>query len=351
MESKSELNELDVELAYNELAGELQYNVAQYFPPATLTGYALASKGHFKLFKPLLDQVKRNYAQRVGIHDFLLHVVRGEHEAVKAMLAKNIRLLFIRGEVKDCSGRTFTNISGFEYALWALDKHMWTTMIECIPLNEEGSKKIIEILLYQYKKINTEGITYQFEEKTITKNKEKTIIEIKEKTISEKHFDFENTIIRALKTQVYLLDTFKFDEKAISMQFIRGVGGAERKFPMHLVYEWCSKIPFTPIPPFISQPPSSRQFFNRETANREDWFEPNSKLGIDFALRKGEAGFRTCSAATDGNCRFAHNDLAAMEDFFEKRTKDLIELKSRLLDKHAAIKPDNQSEVITSGYQ
>lgn len=34
--------------------------------------------------------------------------------------------------VTDCSCRTFFEISCFEYALWAFDKHMWTLMLECI---------------------------------------------------------------------------------------------------------------------------------------------------------------------------------------------------------------------------
>ncbi|VEB35723.1 Uncharacterised protein [Legionella sainthelensi] len=58
----------------------------------------------------------------------------------------------------DCFGREFENISGFEYALWALEKHMWAAMIECIPSNEEG-KKVFARLYAQYNKVNTDGVT------------------------------------------------------------------------------------------------------------------------------------------------------------------------------------------------
>lgn len=79
------------------------------------------------------------------VRKFLLHVVRGEHETLKAMLEENIDLIYRKHEVTDCSGRTF-NISAFEYTLWALDKHMWTLMLECIPKDKKGHVCYIIIL-------------------------------------------------------------------------------------------------------------------------------------------------------------------------------------------------------------
>ncbi|KTD12192.1 hypothetical protein Lgra_0968, partial [Legionella gratiana] len=81
--------------------------------------------------------------------------------------------------VTDLSGRKFTNISGFEYCLWALDKHMWMKMLDCLPKTEEG-EKIKVVLRTQYQRIKETGVTYEHHG-VITQT-------------PEKHFDFEGTI-------------------------------------------------------------------------------------------------------------------------------------------------------------
>src|SRR5436189_271646 len=90
------------------------------------------------LFLPLLTE-----------HKLLHHVVRSDHNAVRALLTKGMGLLFKRKPIIDCSGRIFESISPFEYALWALDKHMWDTMLSCIPQDETGNK-VLRLLQTQY---------------------------------------------------------------------------------------------------------------------------------------------------------------------------------------------------------
>ena len=77
---------------------------------------------------------------KLSLYDFLPAVVRGEYAMVKGPAYLSSLLLLARNEVTDFSGRTFENISGFEYALWALDKHMWAGMISFIPTNAVGRK-------------------------------------------------------------------------------------------------------------------------------------------------------------------------------------------------------------------
>jgi len=193
---------------------------------------------------------------------------------------------------------------------------MWAAMIACIPQNEEG-KRIFELLIAQYNKVKTDGVTYRLSGKTIT----------------EQHFDFENTIIKELQTQVDSINApGEKNWDAIDNQWREGVGGAQKQLPMHVVDEYCSDEPFIPVPKFTSQPKSSKQFYNWTTEKDENWFSVDSKLSVDFAIYKGGRGRRMVSTwagrAFDGA---AVGDAArSMTTLCEVRTQDFINLKSQL---------------------
>lgn len=294
---------------FNELSEELKIETAQSLSNRDLVNLAQTSKYHLALFKPVIDVRK------------LLHqVTRGEHDVVKAMLKQDINLIFKRGKVTDCSGREFENISGFEYALWALDKHMWAAMLECIP--SEEVKKVFAQLIAQYNKVNTDGVTYRLNGKTIT----------------EKHFDFENTIIKELQTHVdSIYAPGAKNRDAINQQWREGIGGAQKKLPMHFVDEYCSKELFHPVPPFTSQPKSLKQFYNWDTEEYENWFSVDSKLSVDFALCKWigdkDRSIGPGSVSTSRSGLFlARRDLVALTVLCKVRTNDFIDLKSQLED-------------------
>ena len=294
---------------FNELPAELKIDTAQNLSNRDLVNLVQTSKYHLSLFQPLLD-----------VRKLLHYVARGDHKAVEAMLKQDMSLIFKRGVVTDCSGREFENISAFEYALWALDKHMWAAMIACIPQNEEG-RKVFARLIAQYNKVNTDGVTYKLNGETIT----------------EQHFDFKNTIIKELQTQVDSINapgTKNWD--AIDKQWREGVGGAQNLFPMHVVYEYCSNKPFYPVPKFTSQPKSSKQFYNLETEKHENWFNADSKLSVDFAIYNAAAGWvvRRAHAIAWRGCRggVCAADLAAVTALCKVRTNDFIDLKSQLED-------------------
>ncbi|WP_045107388.1 hypothetical protein [Legionella hackeliae] len=313
---------------FNELPEALKLETAQNLSTSDLVNLAQTSKYHLALFKPMIN-----------VRKLLNHVVRGEHYAVHSILTEDISLMFKRGKVTDCSGREFENISAFEYALWALDKHMWGRMIRRVPKNEEG-KKTFQILIAQYNKVNTDGVTYKLNGKIIT----------------EKHFDFENTLIKELQTQVNSMNEPGVKNwDAIDNQLREGVGSAQKRLPMHIVDEYCSKEPFDPVPDFISQPISTRKFYIWTTDRDEYWFSGDSKLGSEFAIYKG-----TCFGPVrarpaewltgpwpvqrDVLLRHVSADLVAMKALWEVRTLDLINLKSQLeeqmgLDNHYQIVP------------
>lgn len=251
-----------IELVEDEefLPPELQYQIAEYLPTSEFLNFFEAIQ-YSPLFRPLLDDHQT-------IHFFLQHVVRGEHEAVREMLlTEDIHLIFKRGCVTDCSGRTFESISAFEYALWALDEPMWMTMLECIPQNKEGNQ-VFARLGSQYNKVTTKGVRYSLNGEATTEN----------------HFDFE-LLIQALRTQVELINAPGIkDWDAIDTHWREVVGNAQRDLPMHVVFEYCSNQPFWPLPEFNSEPKSSQQFYNFGTRQYENWFAENSKLGVDFAI-------------------------------------------------------------------
>jgi len=60
---------------------------------------------------------------------FLKLVVEGEQDQAEAMLEENPVLALFPGNVTDLSGRSFNNITGFQYAVWALDSCMWKMML------------------------------------------------------------------------------------------------------------------------------------------------------------------------------------------------------------------------------
>ncbi|HFN0435406.1 TPA: F-box protein, partial [Legionella pneumophila] len=183
----------------------------------------------------------------------------------------------------------------------------------------------------QYNKVNTEGVTYRLNGKTIT----------------EKHFDFKNTIIKELKAQVDSVNAPGAKNwGAIDKQWREGVGGAQKLLPMHVVYEYCSDEPFYPVPQFTAQPNSSKQFFNWDTDKDENWFSVDSRLAVDFAIYKGGGlpWFSRPGSRRKAAPQAPYVDLVALKALCEVRTKDFIDLKSQLeerasLDNHYQIVP------------
>lgn len=67
------------------------------------------------------------------LKEFLRLVAEGEQDKAEAVLKNNLDLALIPGEVTDLSKRTFTGITGFQYAVWALDCRMWTMIRKYLP--------------------------------------------------------------------------------------------------------------------------------------------------------------------------------------------------------------------------
>lgn len=301
------------------LPQELQVATAHHLPNSDLGSVARIAKHYAVLFQTQL-------AVR-----YLLHgVTRGEHDEVRAHLKQNIGWLVQRGWVTDCSGREFKSISAFEYTLWALDKHLWTTLIHCIP-EQEAHPNLWRQLGMQYQHVKTQGVTYVLEGKTIT----------------ESHFDFKNTLIAALQTQVDLYQApGAKDFERMDTQWRQGVGSAQKLLPMHVVAEYCSEESFSAVPQFIAPPTVTKGILNGSTKRYEPWFAGDSKLGVRFAVSKGSRPFaaRTVNALGWLLTQGATRDLAAMRALHTKRTQDFIDLQGHL--EHAITQEPQQTPPI-----
>lgn len=291
---------------FESLPPDLLHKIGTQYLSSDLLNVAKASKNCLKFFQPLLL-----------IQKLLFHSICSEYEAVQSMLKNNLSLILERGNITDRSKRTFVQISAFEHALWALDKHMWASILECIPKNEEG-QEILAALFLQYNKVKNEGVTYI----------------LYGKTIKEPHFDFENTILKELRTQIISINRVRHqDLDAIEKQWIEGVGGAQRLLPEHVVNEYCSNTSFQPTPQFAIPATSLKQFYNWITQEDEPWFAKDSMLGIDFAIHKSPG-----NAAGAIDSAYEHleigsrlmPDFVAIETLYRKRTTDFIELNLQL---------------------
>lgn len=304
---------------FDYLPPEIQTETTCYLSTPDLVHFAMASKRHWTLFEP-----------KVHVLKLLHYAVRGEYDTVQKMLKKDINLIFKKGRVTDCSGRTFENISSFEYALWALDKHMWTKILDCLHQNKE-SKALLVQLCFQYNQVKIKGVTYSLNGKEIT----------------EKHFDFENTIIKELQTQVNLRYAYGTRNwQAIHKQWRGGVGGAQKLLPMHVVYEYCSNDPFDLLPTFPFQPPSVKEVYNLMTRKSENWFAADSKLGMDYAIFKGgrDRPIRSRQVVADeqGDGIAIDVDLDGIRALYRVRTQQFINLEAKLGEQMMV---DNQPEV------
>ncbi|HAT9649720.1 TPA: F-box protein [Legionella pneumophila subsp. pneumophila] len=294
------------EFPFDELPKDIrETEIGQYLKLPDFAHLIQSSKANQTLFKPLLDEQK--------LPTFLHRAVRREDDAVQKILINDPTLLSKRGKVTDCSGRTFENISAFEYMLWALDKHGWTMLLECIP-KTKNNEELVKELLAQYNKVKNEGVTY-------------TLNGIK---ITEQHFDFKNTIIKELQDQVDASNVPNPNWDSIDKQWREGVGGAQKLFPMHVVYEYCSDEPFDPVPKFKSKPKSSSQFYNWITNKLESWVSSDSLLGGEFAIYKAAGEVARAGAVGSRLLVRASCDLVAMKALYEIRTSDFIVLKSTL---------------------
>ena len=222
---------------------------------------------------------------------FLRHIGLGEQDDAESMLKVNCNLASVPGNFTDCAEKQFNQVTGFQYAVWALDWHMWTMITKYMPTYAVKEQLI---------KLDTEGI------------------DVREAGVSD--YTKCNQIswkclIEALHT--YLINHGKLDDRQCSTFWCQQVGGAQLTLPAHVINEY-------------NRP--DRSFYLFPTFNESilprtgcvDWMTKKGNLGIDFAWWRGGNPDKACPD-TDWNGIYMV-DHQALSSLFDIRTEQRAKL-------------------------
>ena len=297
VQAKEETAILSAELEKMELNKDEKPATAKFGRRAEFQSLTTSSLSTFKKNSPssssklILSQHKQIMFPQINEQDltkFLKHVVCGEQDEAEDMLKANPNLAAIHGDFADCAKREFKQATGFQYAVWALDWHMWKMLRKHIPTEET-----IEQLI----KLENEGIDVK-EPKASSYTKTKQVSWQK--------------LIGSL--QMYIDNHEAWSVEQCRDHWCQHVGGAQLTLPAHVIQEYSRKDrSFYPRPKFneIMLPrvedcdiagwfrlPSE---YEREGEwNSYGWptKHDDEKLGKDFAWYRGSCSVRTNTSAT-----------------------------------------------------
>lgn len=157
-------------------------------------------------------EMLKEITSRGEIEQFLGHVARGEQDEAEGMLQKNKALALCSGKLSELSGREFRNITAVQYAVWALDWHMWTMLRKYLP--DAAARAQLEVS-ESGEWLKEHGEFFDL----------KPLIEAYDQTIKEKS-DRETSRPYG-------------DHSAFSITACRQLGNLQRLLPAHVVNEYC----------------------------------------------------------------------------------------------------------------
>lgn len=291
------------------------------------TNTALTCSSLFSLFKP-------NFKSEL-VKKLLVCTAWGQQDEVEKLLKTSPELMLEKTTFTDCSGRTFSNISAFEFVLWALDtRYMATMMFNCLPKNKIGLKLATE-LEKQYYNHQEHGVTYTLEGKVFTEN----------------HFDFK-VLINALQTYIDNYD--KWDWPQRGKHWCTVIGKAQCYLPAHVMQHYCElNVTFYPLPKFeAEQFVRTLKFYNYDNNKEIAWAGTtasslDSVLGDNFGIGRGSDRCPWPSLGAGLGC--AKVDLVTITTLCKVRTLDYLVIPSllaSLFEKSAAVDETPYSCVI-----
>jgi hypothetical protein len=234
-----------------------------------------------KSMKQKMPSSKNALSPETEFQDFYLLklIAYGHRYLANQMISQTPDLLLQRSDVTDYSGRTFKNITAYEYAYWAKDTHA------CRILETHMNAAIKADILKCCQAIEKDGLSYEQYGQVIKHSK---------------HFDF-GPFIKALEQYVagYGRWLTTSDWKAIESAWMM-VGQAQRDVPVHVAHEYCRiDRAFHPTPTFDeAYLPENLTIFNYKTEQEEVWFPLGSSdasgLGINFGIVFAGRGSRKC---------------------------------------------------------
>lgn len=274
-------------------------------------------------FEPALFKTETN----VPTHDISKlpeYVVSRNDEKIHLCLKQTLKSFCDIRNFKDPSERVFTQHSAWEYTLWALDKDVWTMVLDSIPDSTQEAIDLLTILIAQYENIEANGITWVMQDKTVT----------------ESHYDF--AIIPALQTCADALDeTRTVSEK----QWVKDVGNAQNLVPMYIVHMYCDNQ-FSFINQKFNLPAQAISHIHSDRLGQIEWYDAmESELAVSYAFSKQEINGKILAAdifeedVTDSHLL---NELNAMKKLRDTRLYDFnalgIKLNSLLAERQDMLK-------------
>lgn len=235
----------------------------------------------------------------VDVTRLLYLVAAGEQEQAETMIDTEPDLLYHRGEVTDLSGRKFENITAFQYAVWALDWHMWKMIQNYLPVEEQQTQ------------------AKEFRTGDWVKNHDVTATKIIQNLINALQRDVESC------NKYWREDTMK------------RVGAEQLCLPIHVINEYCRPDrSFAPTTNFLESPlPRTRIVaMNLNGSLREsDWF--SSELGgrNGCAAYRGKGNYCSlCNKLGTPDKEFVEMNLNSVLKLLDVRTNQHSQLVASL---------------------
>ncbi len=240
-----------------------------------------------------------------SLKQLLQYVAEGEQDKAEALIQKDKNLLLHTGTVKDLSDREFKSITAFQYALWAMDWHMWTMIQTYLPQEAQAE---------QLKELETKGTAYG------------------------KHFSLQG-LTGTLQTYVDKYSDWNQNQREDHWQ--KMVGKEQKLLVVHVVNEYCrGDRSFHPCPQeWKSKLPRLRELEMWDSIHSKyikgSWFiSPTAKddVGVSCAVYRSMRWVPYWAGAHKwGDCTGVNADLKALQSLGKIRTEQLEMLKSQLL--------------------
>lgn len=228
------------------------------------------------------------------LQTFLNHIAWGRQDEAEAMLKVNKALGLASGNITDHAKRTFQNITGLQYAVWALDWKMWTMLLNYLP--SDAAKE------------QAKGF--------------------KEGSWIKEHAEHANWKKLTDALQVYIDKYLSWDYKQREAHWTGVVGGAQFQLPIHVLQEYCNPgRPFEPCPNFSTEYKLQR--------NLPEWLTHAISYGkFDFgALRYKHEAWECHGGRLRGAREVTQADRSALISLYDTRIQQRGELVATLGNK------------------
>ncbi|MCW8409637.1 hypothetical protein OQJ13_11710 [Legionella sp. PATHC035] len=238
----------------------------------------------------------------------LCNTVTGQQDKAERLVDMHPELQLKPGTITDYSGRTFKNITAYEYAYWAKDTHM------CRMLERHMDRETKLAMLKRCEAIEKNGLTY-----------EQHGVEVK----GSKHYDM-TPLLSALKN---FRDRHNNWSTLWGLQVMLAadllIVQAQRDVPVHVANEYCRKDrSFYPTPTFKEDTlPRKLKIYHTGSESNGSWF---SNFNNTFLIRNSNT---ICLSPNWFDLELAERidiDLAALEQLDKVRTEELAELQEKL---------------------